>query len=427
VRRADGRALPWQASALRRVCGPNVGEQASPPLCVAVAAPSGRRRTAAPGIERSASVRPLVVGEIGGTVVNFNFNGSSTEGRPAMAPLLPRVVAVAVLVVLGGVANVPAADIPALFQQLDADGDGFLSAAEIGSEHRLLHARLVRTGDAGGDGQLDLDDFQAALEPLRADKRLPSKAEARLPGVEALLVVISLLDRNRDGRLAPDEAVGPWEPAFQRLLDAGDDDKNGRLEPRELARQAPRLRLVARGAARELGIDVVAEWAALPPAEQQRLENLGAVPDPREALRDPVRAAELFTRLDADGDARLDVDELPAELAERLGPLLQRADRDGSGGVEREEFLAAARRLAGRGAEGPGAAGAEGLPWKRFDEDGDQRLSLQEVPPQLRRRFRSLDGDQSGFLEAPELRRLGNPARRNRPDSQAAEPQQANP
>ena len=74
------------------------------------------------------------------------------------------------LAVLGLVAAWPAqasaTEPQDLLEQLDANGDGLLSAAEAGATHRLLFERLVRTGDDDGDGQLDGAELTAALTPV---------------------------------------------------------------------------------------------------------------------------------------------------------------------------------------------------------------------------------------------------------------------
>jgi len=43
---------------------------------------------------------------------------------------------------------------------------------------------------------------------------------------------------------------------------------------------------------------------------------------------------------------------------------------------------------------------------RRFDTDGDGKLSKEEVPPRLRKSFERLDGDKDGFLTADEIGRL---------------------
>ena len=51
--------------------------------------------------------------------------------------------------------------------------------------------------------------------------------------------------------------------------------------------------------------------------------------------------------------------------------------------------------------------------WK-MDRDGDGRLSAEEVPERMKRRFRFIDANGDGFLEEEELRRMSERIRRRR-------------
>ena len=73
-------------------------------------------------------------------------------------------------------------------------------------------------------------------------------------------------------------------------------------------------------------------------------------------------------------------------------------DRDGDGYVEPSEIEALMQRDVGRNRP-PGGLG--GL--TRWDSDGDGQLSIEEVPPQMERRFRQLDTNRDGFLDQAEV------------------------
>jgi hypothetical protein len=237
-------------------------------------------------------------------------------------------------------------DAPALFASLDADRDGRVRSAEAGKPHARLFARLLRTGD-DGDGVLTADEFEAALTPLRAEKSLVTKQGNRLPGSDALIVLLARMDANGDRRIEAAEVPALFRDTFQRMVHFADADKNGTLDTRELADGGVRLGIIAQTAAARLGINVAAELAALPPGRRNSLERMGAFPNPQQMMADPVQAAEMFARFDANGDGFVVPDEAPEGLAN----LIQRADRNRDGKLSSAEFKAAAQRAARRGGQ----------------------------------------------------------------------------
>ena len=114
----------------------------------------------------------------------------------------------------------------------------------------------------------------------------------------------------------------------------------------------------------------------------------------------PVGAAgsesfiERLWTADIDGDGRLALEELP----EQIRPRFDRIDLDRDGYADPSEIESMMRRRGGlRGPTG----GPGGL--MQRDSDGDGKLSIDEVPPQLERRFDQLDTNGDGFLERDEL------------------------
>jgi hypothetical protein len=237
-------------------------------------------------------------------------------------------------------------DAQALFASLDADRDGRVTAAEAGKPHARLFTRLLRTGD-DGDGALTADEFEASLTPLRAEKGLVTKQGSRLPGSDALIVLLARMDADGDRRIEAAEVPTALRDTFQRMVEFADADKSGALETRELADGGVRLGIIAQTAAARLGINVAAELAALPPARRNSLERMSAFPNPQQMLADPAQAAEMFARFDANGDGFVVPDEAPEGLAN----LIQRADRNRDGKLSSAEFMAAAQRAARRGGQ----------------------------------------------------------------------------
>ena len=303
-------------------------------------------------------------------------------------------------------------DAAGLFGQLDANGDGRIVAAEVGTDQAPLFARLVRTGDDNGDGQLDADEFTVALTPVRADKEMVQKQGGRLPGGDALIVLLAQMDADGNGQLDGEEIPARLKQIYEQLLRQGDEDKNGRLEGREISKVGPRFGMIALNAARRLGIDVEAELEKMDPVRRKAVERMGALPRPGELLTDPKEARQLFARLDANGDDALAADEAPEALAQ----LIKRGDRDGDDKLSRREFEAMLRRAAGAdnqmaveepmASERTAAPGRNGRQlMKRFDRNRDGRLSRNEAPPRLAKAFDRADRNGDGELDAAEVQR----------------------
>ena len=124
----------------------------------------------------------------------------------------------------------PMGEIPS-FAELDADGDGQITAADIEARRA---ARLAEI-DANGDGGIDVDEFTA---------HAAARASARASEMFARL------DADGDGVLSADAiAMLAGGPGPQRMLDRADSDNSGGVSEAEfdaamerLAEMGPRFR-----------------------------------------------------------------------------------------------------------------------------------------------------------------------------------------
>jgi hypothetical protein len=83
----------------------------------------------------------------------------------------------------------------------------------------------------------------------------------------------------------------------------------------------------------------------------------------------PQGPAMMFQRLDADGDGRVVLDELPDSVPEFVKEMLKRADRDGDGVVTQDEFRAAMSAMGRRGEGAPMGPGRVGPPDRPSSEE----------------------------------------------------------
>ncbi len=103
---------------------------------------------------------------------------------------------------------------PVTFQELDADGNGEISKAEL-EAHRKNRAA---SADANGDGKISLEEMQAA---------------AQKQAVERVAKMFERHDANKDGFISEDEL--PKRRKAGKMFDRIDADGNGSISEQEFA------------------------------------------------------------------------------------------------------------------------------------------------------------------------------------------------
>jgi Ca2+-binding EF-hand superfamily protein len=246
----------------------------------------------------------------------------------------------------GASAAVPSAGDAALFDRLDVDHNGTITADEVTPENRSLFNRLLRHGDANHDQALSRVEFLAALVPSRPEKPMEAKEPTTLPGANAVRYLLLTMDTNRNARIEKDEVPKNLKPAFEAMVERMDRNANGSLERQELSRGGPAMSAVAARFVNRLGINVDAELAKLEKSQGADANRFDQQPMPLESLRDPKQARRLFAQLDENGDGKLAPQEVPEPLRQPITRLVRIADRNGDGKLTQEEFLTGTEQIA---------------------------------------------------------------------------------
>ena len=277
-----------------------------------------------------------------------------------------------------------------LFDKLDRNGDGQLSADEVPQDRRNLFDRLVQTSDADKDGKLSRSEFAAGIESKRPARQLTEKLPEAYAGGGAGIdpdKIFGRFDANRDGKIVAAEVPDEGRGIFERLLARADKNGDGELTKQELVDAVNLLKPAAAG---------------------------------KPGQMDPAR---IFDNLDANSDGKLSADEIP-DGRPMLQALLKRGDRDGDGSLSREEFMTGFAALrAGQPGQGGGQPGQKPNPsapdrpqpdagklrqrltqrFAQMDADHDGKVSRQEFDARQQARFAKLDTNGDGYLEPSEI------------------------
>lgn len=246
----------------------------------------------------------------------------------------------------------------ALFADLDRDGDGFLDAAEFKRvPHSSILLQAMQSGypyyaqwptppfkdlDKDGDGRVSRADLEAYY--FRSNIPLARTVPAFNPDPYAEAInrnLFDLLDKNKDGKITPDEPA-----AAEAWLDKFDLDEDECLSLPELV---PNLLTAQRGQARAVNPNVppmIFARADAPVANltQQFLTRYDADKDFNLSPAEIGLDTEAFAALDRNGNGKLDVPELADFFACGLPDLELRLAIDTAGAAAGLEKIVAKRR-----------------------------------------------------------------------------------
>lgn len=268
-----------------------------------------------------------------------------------------------------------------MFSRMDKNSDGFVEASEAPAE---MWTRLSKA-DKNSDGKIDKSEAAEGMRGMgdRGRQMLEKSAGKGDAGKDAKDGV-----GKKPGR--PD--VAPGGDRVKMLLERFSKNGDGKVALEDLPAQI-RERL----AKFDKNGDKVLDRTELKDAP---LPELGA--DMNRMLE---RVKQVMQSLDKDGDGKVALVDFPAELKERLA----RFDKNNDGQIEKSELAELKGMVGGEGGNAGGPAAmlerAQQL-FKQYDQDGDGKIALADLPPQISERVSRMDANKDGQIDKSEMRAM---------------------
>ena len=214
------------------------------------------------------------------------------------------------------------------------------------------------------------------------------------------------LDANGDQVIERGEVPEGAMPAFEKLLGLADTNKDGKIEIEEYREMGRRMQ------------------AGITPAE--RFKAMDKDNDGKVSRAEFLGQPAMFDRIDSNGDGFLDKDEIkPLTAQGSPGARIMAMDKDGDGKVSRTEYLGPIEMFDRLDADKDGkidkdeASKVAAVMYQRLtamDKNADGKLSREEFQGQPAR-FDQLDANKDGSVSFQEIRDSGGPNAANVPVS----------
>ena len=264
-----------------------------------------------------------------------------------------------------------------IFQQLDKNSDGTVTADEVPQDKERFFDHLIRTGDQNKDGKLTKTEFESSLK--KEDQKFPAAGGTdQNQNRRGMQEFMNRLDRNGDKKISRDELPEPlrdrMEPLFQRM--------NTDEIPLETFQ---RIAGMNRGR---------------PDGNRKERPRAG------DEKMDQERYERFFQSLDTNKDGKLTLEEAPERGKQILKQIYRQADKGPDSSLSKQEFLEAIKKQPRPGRRpGDRDRGAEMKRPEMSDRSAGRRGDFQGRMPQPAF-MKSLDTNQDGKLDSSELEQM---------------------
>jgi Ca2+-binding EF-hand superfamily protein len=331
-------------------------------------------------------------------------------------------------------ATISLAQDAAIFNKLDSNGDGQITAAEVPEDKLTAFQRMLGAKDNNSDGQLSKEEFTAALaaegkrpeggagnekiNPAEVLKRFDKNGDGRLSREEAperMLEHFDRIDANKDSSVdltefeqaaAARNVSGGKPPEFdpEKLFTMQDKNKDGKLTPDEVPEER---REEFSQALRKLGIEAAdkEQFTSMLNALRERGITPGARPNaggspPSFSPGGGAPRGPIMQALDNNKDG-----ELSAEEIANASKVLAQLDKNGDGKISGNELLPLGAQSAS-GNQGSGFNPEEIITrrLKELDKNSDGKIQKSEAQGPLAANFDKADSNSDGELDEAEVR-----------------------